>query len=250
MRGPFSTPITPLPGSLFHADPHIREEPAALSVVIDLDTGFRNAQPLVDLEEVRQFTRERVLRLVSVSLERVEGGTVELLELSSGELNLLSGFLGLAAFLEDGCVVLIDEPENSLHPEWQLRYVEMLEAVLQRYSGCHYILATHSPLVVSGVAGSNATVLRLDQEPVEISPEAIKNASPDATLLNAYTVVTSGNNFLKQLVLEALTLIETGEHHGERARAIATFIASLHAQIPDEDPLKALVANVVQAIQR
>lgn len=22
MRGPFSTPITPLPGSLFHADPH------------------------------------------------------------------------------------------------------------------------------------------------------------------------------------------------------------------------------------
>ena len=24
MRGPFSTPITPLPGSLFHADPHSR----------------------------------------------------------------------------------------------------------------------------------------------------------------------------------------------------------------------------------
>jgi len=24
MRGPFSTPITPLPGSLFHADPHLR----------------------------------------------------------------------------------------------------------------------------------------------------------------------------------------------------------------------------------
>ncbi len=23
MRGPFSTPITPLPGSLFHADPHL-----------------------------------------------------------------------------------------------------------------------------------------------------------------------------------------------------------------------------------
>ena len=25
MRGPFSTPITPLPGSLFHADPQLRQ---------------------------------------------------------------------------------------------------------------------------------------------------------------------------------------------------------------------------------
>jgi hypothetical protein len=46
----------------------VREKPAALSVVIDFDTGFLNAQPLVDFEEIRQFTREGVLRLVSVSL--------------------------------------------------------------------------------------------------------------------------------------------------------------------------------------
>ncbi|MCP4026879.1 MAG: transposase [Sphingomonas sp.] len=26
MRGPFSTPITPLPGSLFHADPHLQAD--------------------------------------------------------------------------------------------------------------------------------------------------------------------------------------------------------------------------------
>ena len=35
MRGPFSTPITPLPGSLFHADPQFR--PEQIAEVIDLN---------------------------------------------------------------------------------------------------------------------------------------------------------------------------------------------------------------------
>ena len=33
MRGPFSTPITPLPGSFFHADPHIQTEIAPLTAI-------------------------------------------------------------------------------------------------------------------------------------------------------------------------------------------------------------------------
>jgi predicted ATP-binding protein involved in virulence len=197
---------------------------------------------------MRALTRANVLRVLSVNLQHLDGTIVELLELSSGELNLLSGFLGLAAFLEDGCVVLIDEPENSLHPAWQLRYVEMLEAVLLQHRGCHYVIATHAPLVVSGVADRRATVLRLDQMPIEMAAEAVADASPDATLLNAFRVVTAGNNFLRQTVLEALTLIETGEQQSERAIDIAAFLASVHEQIPESDPIRNMAGHVVQLI--
>ena len=38
MRGPFSTPITPLPGSLFHADPQLK---ALDRNTIDLGSGNR-----------------------------------------------------------------------------------------------------------------------------------------------------------------------------------------------------------------
>lgn len=222
----------------------------SLSYEIDFRHGRRDASIPIDFEEVRELTRARILRLNSVTLDRIDGGSVELLELSSGELNLLSGFLGLAAFLEDGSLVLIDEPENSLHPEWQLRYVEMLEAVLKQHQGCHYILATHSPLVVSGVAERDAKVLRLDQTPIEVSPKTLANASPDATLLNAFKVVTANNNFLKQLVLEALALIDTGKHQSQRAKDIAAFLASIYEQVPADDPLRDLIANVVQSILR
>ncbi|MBB5708381.1 AAA family ATPase [Sphingopyxis panaciterrulae] len=219
-----------------------------MTYYIDFRFGRRDASIPIDFEEIRRLTDARVLRLGSVKLRTADDKEVELLELSSGELNLFSGFLGLAAFLEDGCLVLIDEPENSLHPDWQMRYTEMLEAVFSRHRGCHYIIATHSPLVVSGVAGPHAKILRLDQEPIELPSRAVANASPDATLLSAFTVVTSGNNFLKQIVLETITLIDTGKHRSARARELALALASIYDKIPEDDPIRDLVAGVVQTI--
>ncbi|UIK19379.1 AAA family ATPase [Rhizobium leguminosarum] len=222
----------------------------SFSLVIDFSTGETIPEVPIELDELRTFLRQGIVKVSSIVLRRRDfSDTVELLELSSGELNLLSGFLGLASFLEDGCVVLIDEPENSLHPEWQLSYVEMLDAVVRQHSGCHYVIATHSPLIVSGVANEATKVLRLDQEPVELAPAVLADSSPDATLLNAFKVVTAGNNFLKQLVLEALTFIETGKHKEHRAQELAGFLASIWGSIPETDPLRDLVSEVVVAIQ-
>lgn len=222
----------------------------SLSYRFDFDQGTATnfASNKIDYDTLRQLVRANVLRMTSATLERPNGDEVELLDLSSGELSLLCGFLGLAAHLEEGCVVLIDEPENSLHPEWQLSYVEMLDAVLKSRDGCHYVLATHSPLIVSGFAGRGCAILRLDQEPVRIGDEAVANASPDATLMSAFNVLTPENNFLKQLVLEALTLIEQGRHGEARAQHIAKFLAGFYDDIPDGEPLRDLVRNICLAI--
>ncbi|MBD3762844.1 AAA family ATPase [Rhizorhabdus sp.] len=216
--------------------------------LIDFRYGRRDSSIPIDYEEVRELMGANILRLTSVTMLNRDGGRVEMLELSSGELNLLSGFLGLSAFLEDGCLILIDEPENSLHPEWQLRYTEMLDAVLKRHRGCHYIIATHSPLVVSGASNGNTKVLRLDQQPIELAPETVAKESPDATLINAFRLVTPGNNFLKQLTLEALMLIDTGKHRTQRARQIASTLASAYEQLKADDRLRDLIVGIVTTI--
>ena len=222
----------------------------SLSYRFDFEQGTANnfASNRIDYDTLRQLVRANVLRMTSATLERPSGDEVELLDLSSGELSLLCGFLGLAAHLEEGCVVLIDEPENSLHPEWQLSYVEMLDAVLKSRSGCHYVLATHSPLIVSGFAGRGCAILRLDQEPIRIGDEAVANASPDATLMSAFNVLTPKNNFLKQLVLEALTLIEQGRHGEARAQRIARFLTGFYDDISEGDPLRDLVRDICVAV--
>lgn len=40
-------------------------------------------------------------------------------DMSSGQWNWLYNFVSLCIELDDDSLVLIDEPENSLHPTWQ-----------------------------------------------------------------------------------------------------------------------------------
>ena len=57
-------------------------------------------------------------------------------------------------------VFLLDEPENSLSPSFQLKLVEFLEQT-SMWLGIQYIIATHSPLLL-GMA--NAKIINLDEE--------------------------------------------------------------------------------------
>ena len=46
-------------------------------------------------------------------------------------------------------IVLVDEIENHLHPEWEKRIVSSLA---KTFPGIQFIMSTHSPLVISGGA--------------------------------------------------------------------------------------------------
>lgn len=62
--------------------------------------------------------------------------------LSAGEKQLFS-FLCYNAFLSDS-VIFIDEPEISLHPDWQRRLIPILKS---QQSSNQFILTTHSPFI-------------------------------------------------------------------------------------------------------
>ena len=64
--------------------------------------------------------------------------------LSAGEQQMLS-FLCYNAFYEDS-VIFIDEPELSLHPDWQRR---LFPNLMKQQSSNQFIVATHSPLIYS-----------------------------------------------------------------------------------------------------
>ena len=78
--------------------------------------------------------------------------------LSSGEKNDFIMFFDLIFRTGDGTVVLIDEPEISLHILWQEKYIDNVVKALSGKS-CQIIVATHSPSIVGNhydyVATSN-----------------------------------------------------------------------------------------------
>lgn len=52
--------------------------------------------------------------------------------------------------LHDEDVLILDEPENHLHPEWQLAYAEAI-VLLQRVFGLTILLTTHSPFFLEAI---------------------------------------------------------------------------------------------------
>lgn len=55
-----------------------------------------------------------------------------------------------SGFIEDGGVLLLDEPEIHLHPEWQLLFAELI-VMLQKEFNLHILINTHSPYFLNAI---------------------------------------------------------------------------------------------------
>lgn len=65
-------------------------------------------------------------------------------QMSSGEFAMLSTILGISVAAKDSHkLILLDEPELSQHPNWQMTLIDNLDKAL-RDKVCHLLIATHS----------------------------------------------------------------------------------------------------------
>jgi len=82
-------------------------------------------------------------------LEAVSGGVAAIID--------MAWQIHMYAQLHEEFVVVIDEPEAHLHPALQQR---LLPDFLTAFPKCQFVIATHSPFLVSSVADSNVYVLQ------------------------------------------------------------------------------------------
>ena len=73
------------------------------------------------------------------------GETLVPYQLSSGEKQMLVILLTVLVQDEQPCVLFMDEPEVSLHIEWQQR---LIDTILRLNPNVQIILTTHSPAVI------------------------------------------------------------------------------------------------------
>lgn len=52
--------------------------------------------------------------------------------------------------IQDGSIIVLDEPEIHLHPSWQLKFAELL-VLLQKEFNLNIVLATHSPYFMNAL---------------------------------------------------------------------------------------------------
>lgn len=121
-----------------------------------------------DISKLQNLLKLRDVGLFSLSKCELESKThlkttIDLSEASSGEQQIISSVFGILSVIESNSLLLIDEPEISLHPKWQLQFLGLLENVLIGYDGCHVIVSTHSPLIVQSAQSLGYQIISMQQ---------------------------------------------------------------------------------------
>lgn len=82
--------------------------------------------------------------------------------LSSGQLAMLRFAVQATGSIQKGSLILMDEPETHLHPNFISQFVQILHKILDATRSCA-IIATHSAYIVREVPRSRVFVLRTEE---------------------------------------------------------------------------------------
>lgn len=186
--------------------------------------------------------RAGFLQLTAVEVAHLDGNVTDLKKASSGQLSTVTAILSLAAAIEDSSLILIDEPELSLHPKWQVKYVDLLLDTFSQYVGCHYVIATHSPMVISELP-RHACVVSLDEPEIPQSAE-LAGQSADYLLAEAFQVPTNNNRHVRNRIIEALQLAADGKADTPDFARLIERLDRFAAEMPDDDPVRTVITDL------
>jgi predicted ATPase len=210
---------------------------------IETRADFEHGGILDDLfYKLQPIRRAGFLNLVGVEVTHHSGLSSDLRSASSGTLSMVSALISLASVISNGSLVLIDEPELSLHPEWQVKYIDLLVKTFARYRGCHFVVATHSPLVISELP-AHAEVISLDQDGLPPTRD-LQGQSSDFLLAEAFGLPTNGNLYVKGQIVEALRLVANGKARSEQFKEILAELQKFGDDLADDDPSKTIIENL------
>lgn len=145
------------------------------------------------------------------SLRKADGQVVPVHKASSGELTLITLAMFILTNSQNLDYVFIDEPENSLHPQWQSRFLNFMKGISRR-ENISYQLASHSPVLLTGALTSerNLRVVRCRQGHFD-ELRKFRGGSDDSVeelLWGAFDVITPASRFVAKRVSDLLWMLE------------------------------------------
>lgn len=144
-------PVTMRPGNIesgvaMALEIYVRDTSQKLDVFNNLRSRLDLFKELIDkrfIDKSIHIDRELGFRITSRT--NIE---VPLEKLSSGEQHQLILVFDLLFEVTPNSLILIDEPELSLHVAWQKSFIESLKRIIE-LNAFDVLLATHSPAVVA-----------------------------------------------------------------------------------------------------
>jgi energy-coupling factor transporter ATP-binding protein EcfA2 len=176
----------------------------------------------VSLTELKRSSERRRLELLSGIVRAVEPGRVvngKFYHLSTGEVRFIKLLAQACTYIENGSLLLLDEPETHLHPNFIARFMNAMEKLLADTGSCA-IMATHSVYVVREVFHDQVVVVEKDEEGrVSAKAPGMRTFGADISSISAFIFGEEGTSFLAEETIarikaEKLSFDEIREKYG------------------------------------
>lgn len=235
-----------------------------IRIITDLSRNAISLRPVLNLERDSSFDvfvkHVLALQVLSdlevVSLDRLEvqklNAEFSFDDSSSGEYHIILTYLNILSLLEDNSLVLLDEPEISLHPNWQIRYMDIFSRVFAHYPNTHFIIASHSHFLVSDLEQSKSHILgfAVDDSGMISVTQTEKNTygwSAEQVLLDIFRVASTRNYFITRTVTDVLKeLSKEQPNYGVVKSKLQQVIFLDINDFKDHDPMKEIFAELTK----
>lgn len=164
------------------------------------------------IKEISQILKKINLntKLVDITSEKAifespNGKKISIDDLSSGEKQLYYRAAFLSKLNIKNSLILVDEPETSLHPTWQREIIKLYQNAGENNQ---VILATHSPHIIASVNPKNLFILYFDEETKKVK---VMNMEKE----QKYTKGVEPNRVLQEIMGYELRDEETQERIDE-----------------------------------
>lgn len=176
------------------------------------------------------------------------GEKIDFESCSSGEKHMIFALSGIMNNISLNSLVLIDEPEISLHPEWQTKYISLLKKVFGSYFGCHFILASHSHYLVSDLQESTSSIVTLTKETdkiphAELLPYSTYALPAENIIYNIFGLRTTRNYYFESDLHKLLTCMQSKELSRKELKEVRELTSKLKKYIYNEDDPLALIIS-------
>ncbi|NWB74773.1 ATP-binding protein [Pseudomonas sp. G5001] len=184
-----------------------------------------------------------LVRLIDLQLHKEGFGELNLRKASSGEQCLIVLMLGIAGHIENGSLILIDEPEISLHPRWQEEFMRLLTSAFEGYHHCQFIIATHSPQVISRLNTSDSYIYSFSKEALYES-NYFNNKSADFQLAELFDAPGLMNEYISRVSFNLIAKLRTRKKVDSEIHEELQKLLEMQIQLSPHDPTIQLIDSV------
>lgn len=204
-----------------------------------------------DLKSIYKLKQYDLVSSTSVFFYK-HGQLIDSEGMSSGEFAMLAMILSISAAANDNhTLILIDEPELSLHPNWQMTFIDNLDRALKKQF-CHLMITTHSHMLVSDLPMNRSAVSQWEKgrDGIIVANQISENTygwSAEEVLLKVFKTATDRNRYFGERIAKLLEQMGNNTISPKEVADELKDLKEISLHLSDVDPMKMVLNTIIEA---